>query len=178
MTVTKGSSITKKAAPLYTQLSNLYARLAKLLADPGPHNIVNNETAIGIASKHSSRFKKKAETWQLIKAASYIASMNDNGLIDMHINLMEGEQRIVSFASGSASLHMLVPPKGLCQTNACLKVPHLWQGHWHGVPCILLRILSIVTCGWDKQLKSSLRPPKKKRPPIIKKIYLIIYPYQ
>ena len=62
------------------------------MADPGPHNIESNETSIGIASKYSSRFKKKAATWRLSKASLYIASMNNNGLIDMHINLVEDKQ--------------------------------------------------------------------------------------
>ena len=81
--VTYGSNITKKAAPFYTKLSNLYARLTTKLADPSPHNIETNETAIGVTSKHSIRFKKKAATWRLNKAMLYIASMNDNRLVDM-----------------------------------------------------------------------------------------------
>ena len=61
--VTKGKHITKKGAPFYTELSNLYARLAEILVDPGQHNIETNETVIGIVSKHSIRFKKKVVTW-------------------------------------------------------------------------------------------------------------------
>ena len=54
--------------------------------------MVNNETALGIATKHSSIFKRKAETRQLSKAVSYIANMNDNGLFDRYINLLEDKQ--------------------------------------------------------------------------------------
>ena len=90
--ITKGSNITKKAALFYTKLSNLYARLANFLAGPGPHNIETNETVIGSPSKHSSRFRKKKATWRLSKAALYIASMNDNGLTNMHIDLVEDEK--------------------------------------------------------------------------------------
>ena len=90
--VTESSNITKKAAPFYTNLSSLYARLAQFLADPGPHNIETNETVIGSPSKHSSRFKKKKATLQLSKAALYIVSMNNSGLTDMHIELAEDKQ--------------------------------------------------------------------------------------
>ena len=62
------------------------------MTDLDPHSIETNETAIGIVPKHSSRFKKKAATWKLSKAVTYIASMNDNRLIDMHINLTEDKQ--------------------------------------------------------------------------------------
>ena len=54
-------------------------------------NKETNETVIGSPSKHSSRFMKKKATWQLSKAALYIASMNNNGLINIHIDLAEDE---------------------------------------------------------------------------------------
>ena len=106
VTLTKGSSITKKAAPLYTEFSNSYARLAFFLADPGPHNMQTNETAIGVSTKHISRFKKKAATWQLSKAVLYIASMNNNRFVDMYINLAEDERTAMAKAGPRNKGHL------------------------------------------------------------------------
>ena len=95
MKVTKGSKITKKAAPYYVELSNSYATLAKFLGDLGPaHKEIEGVSSSRQAA--ASTFKAKAERRRKSRTATYIAAMNDEGIIDLHINLAEDEWTVMA----------------------------------------------------------------------------------
>jgi hypothetical protein len=108
VTVVKGSKITKKAAPYYLELSNSYATLGKFSANPGPININIEQRAANSTSPskpEGSVFKAKAATRHRSRAASYIAAMNDDGVIDRHINLAEDERTTIEKSRGKEAQH-------------------------------------------------------------------------
>ena len=105
--VVKGSKITKKAAPYYLELSNSYATLGKFSANPGPPNFnITRRTNISASpTSNQSVFKSKAAARHKGRTAAYIAAMNDDGIIDMYINLAEDERTVMEKNKNKKAQH-------------------------------------------------------------------------
>ena len=104
--VTRGNKITIKVAPYYVHLSNSYAKLAELLADPDPPPEDNTKqtatkqpetktTPKPRAIKHQSNFKIKAARFLQSKLSTYMSKMNDYGIINLYITKAEDERTTI-----------------------------------------------------------------------------------
>ena len=97
--ITRGNKVTKKVAPYYVHLSNAYAKLAELSADPSPLTNEDNtktSTKTSNKNKYQSKFKLKAAWRRQAKFTKYMEKMKDEGIIGLYTTKAEDERTAIA----------------------------------------------------------------------------------